>query len=44
LPLLRPINPYAFCNSDILCLADRLGARNMAYASWAEVIALDATP
>jgi hypothetical protein len=28
----------------ILCLADRAGARNMAHASWAEVIALDATP
>jgi len=25
-------------------LADRTGARNMAYASWAEVVGLDATP
>jgi hypothetical protein len=30
--------------ATILCLADRTGARNMAHASWAEVIALDATP
>jgi hypothetical protein len=44
LPLLRPINTYPFGKSDILCLADGSGARNMAYASWAEVIALDATP
>jgi len=44
LPLLRPINRYAFGKSDILCLAERRAARNMAYPSWAEVIPLDATP
>jgi hypothetical protein len=43
-PLLRSIAPCVFAKSDILCLADRRGARNMAYPSWAEVIPLDATP
>jgi hypothetical protein len=44
LPLLRPITTHAFGKSDILCLAARRGARNMAYPSWAEVIRFDATP
>jgi hypothetical protein len=45
LPLLRSIEAYVFGKSDNFVLGGpRPRQQYMAHASWAEVIALDATP